>query len=63
MNSYFLRVASLRDDLASIGTIIEDKELTLMAIDGLTDSWETFLQGVSARDNLPEFNRVPSRRI
>ena len=39
MNSYFLRVASLRDELASIGTIIEDKERTLMAI---PDSWETF---------------------
>ena len=32
MNSYFLRVASLRDELASIGTIIEDKELSFMAI-------------------------------
>ena len=58
MNSYFLRVASLRDELASIGTIINDMELTLMAIDGLPDSWETFAQGVSARDNLLEFNRL-----
>lgn len=58
MNSYFLRVASLRDELASTGTIIEDKELTLMAIDGLLDSWETFSQGESARDNLPDFNRL-----
>ena len=37
MNSYFLRVASLRDELASIGTIISDTKLTLMAIDGLHD--------------------------
>ena len=44
MNSYFLRWVSLRDKLASIGTIIEDKELTLMPIDGLPDSWETFAQ-------------------
>lgn len=49
MNSFFLRVASLRDELASIGTIIEDKELSHMAIDGLPGSWETFSQGVSAR--------------
>ena len=58
MNPYFLRVASLRDELASIGTIIEDKELTFMAIDGLPDSCETFSQRVSARDNLPNFNRL-----
>ena len=58
MNSYFLRVASLRDEFASIGTIINDTELTLMAIDGLPNSWETFAQGVSARDNLYDFNRL-----
>ena len=57
MNSYFLRVASLRDELASIVTIIEDRELTLMAINRLPDSWETFSQGVRARDNLLDFNR------
>ena len=30
----------------------------LMAIDGLPDSWETFTQGISARDQLPDFNRL-----
>ena len=29
-----------------------------MAIDGLPDSWETFSQIVSAKDNLPDFNRL-----
>ena len=58
MNSYFLRVASLRDELTSIGTIISDTELTLMAIDGLPDSWETFAQGISARDKFPDFSRL-----
>ena len=37
MNSYYLRVFSLRDELASIRTIISDTELTLMAIDRLLD--------------------------
>ena len=58
INSYFLRVASIRDELSSIGTIINDTELTLMAIDGLPDSWEIFAQGISARDQLPDFNRL-----
>ena len=58
MNSYFLRVASLRDELASIGYMIDYKELTLMVIDGLPYSWEIFSQGVSARDKLPDFNRL-----
>ena len=58
MNSYFLRVADIRDELSSIGTIISDTELTLMAIDGLPDSWETFAQGISARDKVHDFNRL-----
>ena len=29
-----------------------------MAIDGLPNLWETFAQGISARDNLPNFNRL-----
>ena len=60
-NSYFLRVASIRDELSSIGTIISDTKLTLMAIDGLPDLWETFAQGISARDNIPDFNRLKNR--
>ena len=58
MNSYFLRVDSIRDELSTIGTIITDTELTLMTIDGLPNSWETFAQGVSARDKFLDFNRL-----
>ncbi len=58
INSYFLRVVGIRDELSSIGTIINDIKLTLMAIDGLPESWETFAQGISARDQLPDFNRL-----
>ena len=58
MNSYFIRVGSLRDELTSIGYIIDDKELTLMAIDGLPDSWGIFSKGVSVRDKLQKFNRL-----
>lgn len=58
MISYFLRVASLRDELASIGTVIQNKELSIMAIDGLPDSFETFSQLVSAGDKLPNFNKL-----
>ena len=38
INSYFLRVSGIRDELSSIGTIINDTELTLTAIDGLPKS-------------------------
>ena len=50
MNSYFLRVSRIIDELSSIGIIINDTKLTLMAIDGLPKSCETFAQGISARD-------------
>ena len=58
INYYFLRVSDIRDELSSIGTIITDKKLTLMAIDGLPDSWETFAQGINAKDNFPDFKKL-----
>ena len=58
INSYFLRVASIIDELSNIGTIINDAELMLMAIDGFPKSWESFGHGISARNQLLDFNRL-----
>lgn len=58
INSYFLRFIGIRDEFSTIGTIINDTELMLMAIDGLPESWEIFAQGISARDQLQDFNRL-----
>lgn len=58
VNAYFMQMSTLRDELATLGYEIQSKELTLIALDGLPSIWETFVQGISARDNFPKFDRL-----
>lgn len=58
INAYFLRVSALRDQLSLLGHEIDGKELALIALDGLPESWETFVAGISARSKFPKFDRL-----
>lgn len=58
ITSYFMRITELRDQLSTIGHTIESKELTMLALNGLPSSWESFIQGISARSKLPKFDRL-----
>ena len=51
ITSYFLRISKLKDRLATIGSQVDDKELSFIALKGLPLSWETFIRGVSSRPN------------
>jgi hypothetical protein len=55
MVSYLAKVTELRDQLVSIGTKVEDKELVSIALNGLAPSWKPFVQGVCACENLPNY--------
>lgn len=58
VTSYFLRITELRDQLSTIGHIVDNKELAMMALNGLPTSWESFIQGISARSKFPKFDRL-----
>jgi hypothetical protein len=48
MVSYLTRISELKDQLATIGTMVEDQELVSIALKGLAPSWMPFVQGVCA---------------
>ena len=50
INAFFMRITDLRDQLSALGYEIENRELFLIALGGLPNSWESFVQGISARD-------------
>jgi hypothetical protein len=56
--SFFTKISQLRDQLLVIGIIIDDDDLVQTAVDGLPSSWETFLAGINARENQPDFERL-----
>jgi hypothetical protein len=63
--SYLMRITQIRDQLAAIGEAVDDTELVNVALNGLPRSWEPFVQGICAREKLPDFDRlwtIASRR-
>lgn len=58
INSYFMRIGSLRDQLQKLDYHVEKQELSMITLDGLLESWESFKQGINARDKFTEFDRL-----
>ena len=53
--TYFMKVSQLRDQLKAIRDLIEDEELVMVTLNELISSWESFIQCVCGREELPKF--------
>ena len=58
VGSFFTKIAQVRDQLISIGIIVDDDDLAQTVVDGLPSSWETFMASVSGPQNQPTFERI-----
>jgi hypothetical protein len=58
VTSYLMRITQVCDELAAIGEKTEDAELVNVALNGLPKSWEPFVKGVCARENIPDWQRL-----
>ena len=58
ITSYFMRITNLRNKLLMVGHTYDNKELVMVSLNGLPLSWENFRQGISARCELPKFDRL-----
>jgi hypothetical protein len=58
VTSYLMKITQIRDQLAAVGEKVEDAELVNMALNGFPASWEPFVKGICARENLPDFERL-----
>lgn len=41
--SYFMKISKLKDQLGTIGHDIEDKDIVMISLNGLPDSWDFFI--------------------
>lgn len=48
----FMKTTKLKDQLSANVDSIEDKDLVMLAINGLSHSWVSFIQGNTGRDKL-----------
>jgi hypothetical protein len=58
ISTFFCKIAQTRDQLTTIGVAVDDDELVQTAVDGLPESWETFLSSVNGREVQPNFERL-----
>jgi hypothetical protein len=56
--SYLMKITQIRDQLAVVGEKVDDAELVNMALNGFPLSWEPFIKGICARENILEFQRI-----
>ena len=58
ITSYFLRIFALKDQLATIGNQVDEKELSMISLKGLPMSWKNFILGLSSQLELPKFESL-----
>ena len=56
--AYLTKITSVRDELAAVGEIIVPTELVRIALNGLPKTWENFVDGIVAQENLPGWQRL-----
>ena len=55
MKSYFTRVAQVKDELESVGDMVEEAEIVMTTLNGLPRDWEVFIRGICSRRKLTKF--------
>lgn len=58
VTSYLMKVMQILDQLATIGEKVANAKIVNMALNGFPTSWEPFVQGVCACENLLNFERL-----
>jgi len=61
IQSYFMRIIKNKNDLLSIGEVVGDRELTLIALGGLTREWDVFNTTILNNDRIPGFDELFAR--
>ena len=51
--SFFTNISHVRDQLKSIGLVVNEDDLIQSIVDGLPTSWETFIATINGQDEQP----------
>jgi hypothetical protein len=58
ISSFFSKIAQTRYQLVTIGVAVDDDDFVQTTVDGLPESWETFLSSVNGREFQSNFERL-----
>jgi len=55
---FIARVKDLKDRLGDIGEKVSDSDLVMITLNGITDEYQMFITGLSAREKAPSFEEL-----
>lgn len=61
IQSYFMRITEIKNDLLYIGEVIGDQELSLIPLGGITIDWDVFNTTILNHDRISGFDKLLSR--
>jgi len=61
IQSYFMRITEIKNDLLPIGEVIGDRELTLISLGGLTREWDVFNTTILNNHRILGFDKLLAR--
>ena len=61
IQSYFMRLTKIRNNLLAIGEVISDREMLLIALGGLPRDWHVFNTTILNNNVIPDFHEILTR--
>jgi hypothetical protein len=58
IQEYFSRISEFKEHLQAVGDTIDEDELIMMALNGLTRPWDAFIQTICARKEKLKFDNL-----
>ena len=58
VDGFIARIKDLKDKLGSIGEKVSDSDLVTLTLNRMTDEYQTFISGLSAREKAPSFDEL-----
>ena len=56
--SFISRIKDMKKKLADISEIVADTDLVMITMNGMTDDYQMFITGISARDKISKFEEL-----
>jgi len=63
VQAYFLRMIKIKNQLSTMGEIVPDKEMVLIALGILSPIWKTFITTISNINSIPTFDELLEKCI
>jgi len=63
ISTYFMKIAQIKDQLATVEESIPNRDLVLTTMGGLPSEWSPYVKGTCARGQMPSFDQFWSECI